>query len=331
MRNRPGGGRTAASARTGICAAVLTAALVGASGCAPAGRPVPSLFNWRAKASSSRPARPARTAQAVPSRLPLEDNPFAIRLTPGAPIVAVGVTVKAVQFDVLQVQAPLGEFSRSQKIWDHLDEQAVGTEMQMILQRNGLRVGLGTPESWPPVHAILQGVQRRIVRTLPPSPPNSVSVSLQLNNDPLDQTIFFFRPDRSLAGSSFPGATDVFRITWDFNSDNIEQVVVYLTPEIRQDQSGVTFKATPQGVAPVPVYEGRIFKELACRLVVSPGGYIVLGPGADVSHVGLLGREFLVTTIDGEPYEMILVIVPRVLDLSNPSGAEEGKAATPGK
>jgi hypothetical protein len=279
------------------------------------------LFAWRTKAADSRPAEPA------PPRLPLEDSPFTIRLAPGMPLVAPGLTVKAVQFDVLQVQAPLGEFSRSQKIWDHLDEQAVGTEMQMILQRNGLRVGLGTPESWPPVHAILQGVQRRIVRTLPPSPPNSVSVSLRLNNDPLDQTIFFFRPDRSLAGAWFAGATDVFRITWEFNSDNIEQVVVYLTPEVRQDQSGVTFKATPQGVAPVPIYEGRVFKELACRLVVSPGGYIVLGPGEDVSHVGLLGREFLVTPIDGEPYEMILVIVPRVLDLSKRLAAEESKAA----
>ena len=136
---------------------------------------------------------------------------------------------------------------------------------------------------------------------MPPSLPDSVSVALQLNNDPLDQTIFFYRSNGTLSGGSFLGATDVFRITWEFNNDNVEQVVVYFTPEVRQDQSGVTFKATPQGVAPVPVYEGRVFKELACRLVVSPGGYIVLGPGADVSHVGLLGREFLVSPIDGDP------------------------------
>jgi hypothetical protein len=328
MRNRSTGGGTIVAAGTRMGAAVLAAVLAVAAGCAPGNQPVKPLFTWPAKPSSSRPAQPA---PAVSRRVPLEDNPFAVRLAPGTPVMPVGLAVKAVQFDILQVQAPLGEFSRSQKIWDHLDEQAVGTETQMILQRNGLRVGLGEPESWPPVQAILQSVKRRIVRTLPPSAPNSVSVSLQLNNDPLDQDIWFFRPDRSLAGSSFLGATDVFRITWDFNSDNIEQVVVWLTPEIRQDQSGVTFKATPQGVAPVPVYEGRIFKELACRLVVSPGGYIVLGPGEDVSHVGLLGREFLVTTIDGEPYEMILVIVPRVLDLSKPVAAEDDKAAAPGK
>jgi len=47
--------------------------------------------------------------------------------------------------------------------------------------------------------------------------------------------------------------------------------------------------------------------------------------------VGLLGREFLVTTIDGEPYEAILLIVPRVLDLSNPAPAQETKAAAPAK
>jgi hypothetical protein len=242
-----------------------------------------------------------------------------------------GMAQKAVQFEVLEVEAPLGEFSRSQKVWDHLDEQAVGIETQMTLQRNGMRIGLGSQESWPPVHAILDTVPRRIVRALPPSLPNSVSVSLQLHNEPSDQTIFFYRANGTLSGGSFLGATDVFRITWEFNNENLEQVVVYLTPEVRQDQSGVTFKPTPLGVAPVPVYEGRVFQELSCRLVVSPGGYIVLGPGEDVSHVGLLGREFLVSSIDGEPYERILVIVPRVLDVGKQSPAEEAKAVTPAK
>jgi hypothetical protein len=264
-------------------------------------------------------------------RISSEENPFSIMLAPGSPVVASGVTIKAAQFDILQVQAPLGEFSRSQKIWGHLDEQAVGVETQMILQRNGLRLGLGSQESWPPVHAIFQSVSRRIVRTLPPSPPNSLSVSLQLNGEPVDQTVFFYRPNGTLSGGSFPGATNVFRITWEFNSDNIEQVVVYITPEIRQEQSRVTYKDTPLGVAAVPVFEGKVFQELACRLVVSSGGYIVLGPGADVARVGLLGREFLVTTIDGELYETILVIAPRVLDLNNPIPAEEMKAAAPAK
>lgn len=265
----------------------------------------------------------------LPPRVSPEENPFVITLAPGVPIVGPGMAIKAVQFDVLRVQAPLGEFSRSQKIWGHLDEQAVGVETQMVLQRNGLRIGLGSQESWPPVHAILQAVSRRIVHTLPPSPPNSLSVSLQLNDEPLEETVFFYRPNGTLSGGSFPGATNVFRINWEFNSDNIEQVVVYITPEIRQERSRVAPKPTPLGVALVPVFEGKVFQELASRLVVSSGGYIVLGPGEDVARAGLLGREFLVTMIDGEPYETILVIVPRVLDLSSPAPAEETKAATP--
>ena len=336
--------------RTGVYVTVLAAALTGVGGCS-SGQSTTTRpwYKWPSRATDSRPvqpvepapsiqpahpakaARPLSAAQPAFSRISAEDNPFAISLMPSAPLVVAGAARKAVQFEVLQVQAPLGEFSRSQKVWDHLDEQAVGIDTQMTLQRNGLRIGLGSQESWPPVHAILETVPRRIVRAMPPSLPDSVSVALQLNNDPLDQTIFFYRSNGTLSGGSFLGATDVFRITWEFNNDNVEQVVVYFTPEVRQDQSGVTFKATPQGVAPVPVYEGRVFKELACRLVVSPGGYIVLGPGADVSHVGLLGREFLVSPIDGDPYETILVIVPRVLDMSKQPLAEETKAAIPAK
>lgn len=311
------------SPRCLVLAPCLLALLAAGAGCAAgSGKPLPSWLSLPARA----PASQANLPNVTP-----DDNPFVVRLAPGAPVLLPGVSQKAVQFRVMQVQAPLGEFSRSQKIWDHLDEQAVGIETHMLLQRNGLRIALGSSESWPPVQAILESVAKRNVRLKPPSLPNSLSVPLQLTDEPVDQTIFFYRTDSTMAGSFYSQATDVLRITWDFHSDNIEQVVVWVTPEIRQDQTGVTYKATPLGVAVVPIYEGKVFAELTCRLVVSPGGYIVLGPGSDVNHIGLLGREFLVNQIDGEPYESILVIVPEVLDLAKQPAGEDTKAAVRGK
>ena len=310
------------AARGVLPAAVLAAIVLGAAGCGSQDGKVQPWFRPVGKPAESQPVLP---------KLGSDENPFLVTLAPGVPTLVPGVATKALRFRVIQVQAPLGEFSRSQKVWDHLDEQAVGIETQMLLQRNGLRVGLGEPDSWPPVRAIFDAVAKRTVRELPPSMPNSLSVPLQLNNEPVDQTVFFYRSNGTMAGSFYSQATDVFRITWDFNSANIEQVVVFITPEVRQDQSGVVFKATPMGAAPVPVYEGRVFAELTCRLVVSPGGYIVLGPAADVNRTGLLGREFLVNQIDGEPYESILVIVPEVLDMTGQPAGENTKAAVPAK
>lgn len=301
-----------------IAAAGLAVLLAGLGGCAgrPGGATGSSWFG---------PSGPAAGSQPV-ARVTMEDNPFLVRLAPGAPLVMADTAVKAVQFKVLQVQAPLGEFSRSRKVWDHLDVQAVGIDTQMVLQRNGLRLALGGPESWPPVQAILDSIEKRTVRRLPPSTPNSLAVDLQLTGEPVDQTVFHYRPNGTLAGNFYGQATDVFRITWDFHRDNIEEVVVYVTPEIRQEQSGVTFKATRHGVAPVPVFEGKVFHELACRLVVPPGGYIVLGPGEDVDHAGLIGRQFLVNQIDGEPYESLLVIQPEVLDMGGKPAGQEAKS-----
>jgi hypothetical protein len=281
------------------------------------------LFGWAPGPSGDE----AASSRGVAGEISPDDNPFLVRMAPAGPVAPAGLTAKAVQFEVLQVQAPLGEFSRSQKIWDHLDEQAVGIDTQMLLQRNGLRVGLGSPESWPPVRTILETVERRIVRQMPASMPNSVSVSLEIDNEPQDQTVFFYRANGTLAGGSFAGATDVFRINWEFDPDNLDRTVVYITPEVRQDQSGVSFKATPLGVAPVPIHEGKVFRELTTRVVVSPGSYIVLGPAEDVTHTGLLGREFLVSEIDGELYETILMIVPRVLELKAEREAEGTGAA----
>jgi len=227
-----------------------------------------------------------------------------------------------VQFEVLQVQGPLGEFSGSEKIWNHLDELVVGIETQMVLRRNGFRVGLGRPESWPPVRAILQTVPKRIVRRLPPSLPNSLSVSLELTGQPVDQDIFYYRRDGTLAGDFYRGARDVLRLTWEFNSDNVDEVVVYITPEIRQHRRGLAYKPTPAGVAQVPIYEGRQFHELACRIVTPKDGYLVIGPSPVVNRAGLIGKEFLIGEIDGEAYETLLVIVPKVLDLRGESSGE---------
>ena len=169
MRIRRARGSWNAMTRTGVYVTVLAAALTGVGGCS-SGQSTTTRpwYKWPSRATDSRPvqpvepapsiqpahpakaARPLSAAQPAFSRISAEDNPFAISLMPSAPLVVAGAARKAVQFEVLQVQAPLGEFSRSQKVWDHLDEQAVGIDTQMTLQRNGLRIGLGSQESWPP-------------------------------------------------------------------------------------------------------------------------------------------------------------------------------------
>jgi len=248
-----------------------------------------------------------------------EDNPFLVTLAPATPTAGpLTQPRRMVQFEVIQVQWPLDELDGLKKIWNHLDETAVGIETQILLQRNGFRVGLGGPESWPPIRAILQTVEDRIVRHPPPSLPNSLCVSLELKSRRQEQDIFFYRPDGTLAGQSFGSATDLLRITWQFDRNDARRIVVFITPEVREERTGVTYKPTPTGIAVVPKYKGRIFRELACRISVRPEHYIIIGPSDMVAdRAGLIGRQFLVSDIDGKQYVTLLVLAPRIIQPSD--------------
>lgn len=228
-----------------------------------------------------------------------------------------------VRFDVLRACVPVGEVSRSGKIWNHVDEDVVPADWAAHLRRNGIRVGRGTSSSWAPIRAILEAA--RGTRCQPESliTRGSGPLILQISARPRDQTLFLYRPDGGLVGATFAASTNVIRIEYGVPPTELDSVALSITPEVRQQDIDAGWRVTPHGVIRNPTEAARALRELAFDAIVPPDHFILIGPSPQVDRQLLAGRALLVDTIDGQEFESLFFITPRVFRAGTPPAATQ--------
>jgi hypothetical protein len=185
--------------------------------------------------------------------------------------------------------------------------------MRLHLIRNGFRVGVGKPGSWPPIQAILNAANpdEIVAGEYVLNPYRAMPI--KLTNRCVDQTVWYFRPDATLAGAHYPQSTNYWLLRHAIDPQRPDVVLLELTPEIRQEQLGFEWRRTEAGLQQVPIYRGWVAHELTFRLAVDPGHYVLIGPAENVMRDGLIGRLFLVREVDGRLLETIFVIVPQIV------------------
>jgi len=228
-----------------------------------------------------------------------------------------------VRFDVLRACVPVGEVSKSGKIWNHVDEDVVPADWAAHLRRNGIRVGRGTSSSWAPIRAILEAA--RGTRCQPESliTRGSGPLILQISPRPRDQTLFLYRPDGGLVGATFAASTNVIRIEYGVPPTELDSVALTITPEVRQQDIDAGWRVTPHGVVRNPTEAARALRELAFDVIVPPDHFILVGPSPQIERQLLAGRALLVDTIEGQEFESLFFITPRVFRAGTPPPATQ--------
>ncbi|MBN1343514.1 MAG: hypothetical protein JXQ73_12575 [Phycisphaerae bacterium] len=247
------------------------------------------------------------TSQAAASPVNLLDSPLEAVDTHDKNLLRV-----AVYLDLLRVEVPLGAVSRSYKVWDELDEQCLGAECVVMLKRNGFRVAVGRPEAWPPIKSFLDDLSDTVVYRDRFNLSGGAS-TVAISEGPDDRSVFFFRKDGTMAGSSFPASHSLFQIVHRLNPDDPSEVILKVIPEIRQNERKLEWSRRGERYVRVPVYEGRTFYELAVEVALSPGRFIVIGPGQEIELDAVVGRALLTREVEGRRYESIFVLTPRVI------------------
>lgn len=247
--------------------------------------------------------RPLLSADS-PATAPAPDDSGTAEGQPSASILQIG-------FDVLRTQAPQGSFSESGKIWNHLDEQVIPAEVAAMLQRNGLRVGRAKNTSWRPIKAILDG--DRNVRAFQNSMImyNGLPLTLELDQQPHDQTVFISRRDETLQGRTFLASMNLIRVEYAVPITDPDSVLVDIMPEIRMEAPAP--KLTVDGWMHRPIVPpSEVFRELAARVLIGPDEFLAIGPSAASGRPHTLGALLLRGQVNGQPVESMLFLSPRV-------------------
>lgn len=230
-----------------------------------------------------------------------------------------------ISFDFLRTQVPRGTFSQSGKIWNHLDEQIIPADLAATLQRNGLRIARGKVASWLPIKALLD--TERDVTAIPNSIAlyNGLPLTLELDRQFHDQTVFLYRRDGSLAGVPLPGSLNMLRIEYAIPLADPNSVILDIMPEIRLRPEEPKLLAGAVLDRPM-VPPSRVFRELAARAQIGPDEFLAIGPSpAAGQRLHLIGSLMLCKESEGRPQECMFFITPRLIrkeitPAANPAG-----------
>ncbi len=284
----------------------------------PESRPsTASAASAEVESADSRPAEERRGAETT------TDDPDAKAAAEVAPD---GVESESVSREVLagpapaqmrvaafNVLIPRGSEGEVRAIWRHLREDVIAADLASRLRANGLRVGVGNARWWTAIRSSLERVEGvRVSASAPLRQRVGAPLTLELDTEPRDQTIFQIGADGMLSGNTFPASRNLLRVLYQPDARPSGRIWVSVTPTIRQELGGQRWQRTAQGIALAPNEHTTTIDSAAWALWLERDEFLVVAPSESGSLDGLLGDALLSAQLDGKAYSSFLFFRPEV-------------------
>ncbi len=211
---------------------------------------------------------------------------------------------------VWRFRVSAGRISTTEQLWDHLDESIVAPRKSVLLRRNGIRVGVGRVASWPAVRAILMLHEPEVAASTPVvagDGPWSIELADIADGTPL----FYFDPEDRLTGARHAEGKLCLRMEHLLDLDNLTMLKLRAVPEIRREDP--TARPRMRVAAEPASNSTELFGALTFMLAVPPEHFIIIGPGPASRMPHLVGSRLFKSAENGEDFENVYCIVPKIL------------------
>lgn len=213
-------------------------------------------------------------------------------------------------FDVLRVELPIDGLRNSRKVWNHVDELRLESDLVARLARNGLRVGAASSGSWSAIRAVLEaGGARTQKDQMLPQP--GTPLTLELDSIRESESFFSYARDNRLVGKTFPSGRKIIQLDYLFHPQLGGCTDVQVGFEVRNDRGEMTWERRDGVIRQAPAYDRHVFEDLAALLTLKPGEFLVIGPGDQADNEYLIGSRFLIHSASGEKSETLYFVTPQ--------------------
>lgn len=229
----------------------------------------------------------------------------------------------SVRLNVLRVTAPTGSITKNAAIWKTVVGGLADASAAACLRDNGVRAAIGRDSDRAALQALLDDLpdHRAGVDTLVPD--MTRLVELTLGPCEPNQRVFHYDRAGHLHGDEFENGKIRLRIAYEVRSARLDDVMLQLMPEVEEPPGPMKWVITDAGATQVEEERLHSFRELVFGGTIPPGGFLMLGPTADIYQQPLLGRAMFVDSnrgddADEEPRESLLIISPIVTSADGP-------------
>ncbi|UCG17766.1 MAG: hypothetical protein JSV19_06990 [Phycisphaerales bacterium] len=219
--------------------------------------------------------------------------------------------VVQLHFDVMRVELPIDPVRHSAKIWNHVDELQVDPQQCALLGRNGLRIGVASADAWPAIEAVLDAHHARSTRRQH-AVQSGYPLTLDVGGVEGGETIFSYDGQGNLAGTTFGGGRKYIHVDYAVSADNSGRITLKVLPEVHAESTRKRWETAGGVFQEQASYEGRVYRELAASVRLSPGRFLVIGPSPQADIGYLLGSRFLEREAGGTRYETLLFATPQL-------------------
>lgn len=239
-------------------------------------------------------------------------TPKSSSLTTRASREAAPNTIQFVQLilEVVRAEFPVNQSRHSRKVWNHVDELRIEPELNALLSRNGLRVGVASTDAWPAISAVFDAAGAAVHSDQLAAQPG-IPVNLPMAKITESESLFIHGPEGRLAGKTFSAGEKALTLDYAVRPEFGNATDLVLHFEVRQDRGVMTWERQADGTTrQVPAMDRDVFDELATGVTLRDNEFLVIGQSAAVAD-NLLGGSFLTRQLDRGKVELLLFISPR--------------------
>lgn len=226
----------------------------------------------------------------------LEDDPAAVRVQ--------------MQFDVLRVELPLQSTRYSLVVWNHVDETQADPRLTELLARNGLRIGVASPDAWTPLRSLFESKRSRALRAVH-AVQSGAPLSMRLGDVRPGESVFVHEKDGSLSGTTFQAGSKFLHVDYALDREDPRRTILRITPEIQKFSETKHWESAEGEFREAPRYEGQVFSELSTELVLEADEFLVIGVSEEANLRPLVGSRFLQREENNMIYETVICLTPK--------------------
>lgn len=227
-----------------------------------------------------------------------------------------------ISLDVYHMTVPLGAVSRNDDFWKRIDENRVDIATHDLLDKNGIRIGVGRDADWPYFKGLLGRYPTARSARGRTQAGKEGYIEMVMRGGVAQQTILGLDDHNCDWGRTFEKCDDLLGISYVASTHSPGEVVVKVCPIVRGLRryfhvSIMNNEETQIDLAqPEHLYDMR----LEARLPLND--FLIVAPSRQSQLASSMGSTFLITEGKTDPTEHVLVIVPRAYRIDEPEGVD---------